>query len=68
MNEHPHTGADEGGYCHTCDYIAGLERDALEQRGLVYVGNGLWVDAVALVEAADKEQDPTPARAAYPAR
>ena len=68
MNEHPHTGADEGGYCHTCDYIAGLERDALEQRGLVYVGNGLWVDAVALVEAADKEQVPTPARAAYPAR
>ena len=60
MNQHAHTGPDEGGYCHTCDYIAGLERDALEQRGLVYVGNGLWVDAVALVEAADKEREATP--------
>jgi hypothetical protein len=60
MNEHVHPGAAEDGYCHTCDYIAGLERDALEQRGLVYMGNGLWVDAVALVEAADKEQGTTP--------
>jgi hypothetical protein len=60
MNDHVHAGADEDGYCHTCDYIAGLERDALEQRGLVHVGNGLWVDAVALVDAAAKERlDPT---------
>jgi hypothetical protein len=60
MNEHVHDGTDEGGYCHTCDYIAGVERDALEQRGLVYMGNGLWVDAVALVEAADEERETTP--------
>lgn len=57
MNEHVHPGAHEDGYCHTCDYLAGVERDALEQRGLVYVGNGLWVDAVALLEAADKKQE-----------
>jgi hypothetical protein len=68
MSEHVHPGADEDGYCHTCDYIAGLERDALEQRGLVYVGNGLWVDAVALVEAADKERTAPKTRSAYSAR
>jgi hypothetical protein len=67
MNEHVHSGADEDGYCHTCDYIAGLERDAVEQRGLVYLGNGLWVDAVALVEAADKERA-VPTRPSYSAR
>ena len=67
MNEHVHAGADEDSNCHTCDYIAGLEHDALEQRGLVYVGNGLWVDAVALVEAAHEERGTAP-RPTYSAR
>jgi hypothetical protein len=56
MNDHIHRGADDDGRCHICDYIAGLERDALEQRALVHVGNGLWVDAAALVDAADMER------------
>lgn len=68
MDEHVHTGPDQDGYCHTCDYIAGLERDALEQRGLVYVGAGLWVDAVALVEAADNERVLPSTRSASSAR
>jgi hypothetical protein len=66
--DHVHPGADEDGYCHTCDYIAGLERDALEQRALVHVGNGLWVDAVALIDAADKERPGPPTRSSYSAR
>ena len=68
MNDHVHAGADEDGYCHICDYIAGLKRDALEQRGLVHVGNGLWVDTVALVDAADKERLGPWTRSSYSAR
>jgi hypothetical protein len=66
--DHVHPGADEDGYCHTCDYIAGLERDALEQRALVHVGNGLWVDAVALIDAADKERPGPRTRSSYSSR
>jgi hypothetical protein len=54
--DHLHPEADEDSCCHTCDYIAGLERDALEQRALVHIGNGLWADASALVDAASKER------------
>ncbi|MGH2597376.1 MAG: hypothetical protein ACRDH7_15650 [Actinomycetota bacterium] len=67
MSEPAHPGADEDNSCHTCDYIAGVEHDALEQRGLVYVGAGLWVDAVALVEAAGEERGTAP-RPTYSAR